>query len=121
MAGKIRRPGTVINKSSKSFKDFVVALDQTMDDIVATSEEDVRKITLGIWGNIVQATPKDTGRAQSGWIATVAKPSSFKPEPDKKTYALNPPEGLGKGSTTLGTSNFLINNVNYVIFLNQGC
>ena len=119
MAGKVRKPGTIINRTSKP-SGFAIAIGQTIDDIIATTEDDVRKITLGIWGNIVQATPKDTGRAQSGWIATVAKPSAFKPDPDKKRYALNQPKGLGRGSTQLGVDNFIINNVNYVIFLNQG-
>ena len=51
-------------------------VDDAIDDLVMSVNNDVRGVYLAGLSNIVKETPADTGRARNNWFLTVNAPSN---------------------------------------------
>lgn len=77
----------------------------------------VRLIALDLYSRITLRTPVDTGRARAGWALSVNAPSNWVP-----------PEGLGGvqpvqsdiSGFNLDQVIYIVNNVSYVVYLENG-
>lgn len=52
---------------SKSLSNFVLDLGKTPDRFLNQFEKNVKRATLQLYGNLIRATPVDTGLARSNW------------------------------------------------------
>jgi hypothetical protein len=124
MAGNIRKPESVIRRVTNVAKggSFAADLSKTFEDIVATEADQKRKMSLGIWGMVVEKTPVDTGRARNGWGITQYTPGTYVPPEGKKSYPKpkKPSAVSQKAKVTLQAPLFIFNNVNYIGHLNEG-
>lgn len=96
-------------------------------------EREVRKLTLRAWQALTSATPVDTGFARAGWSPSVGSPDPGPEKPDgsqrgprqaqaaalfsqngSKASSIASSYSLGQGTV------FIVNNVRYVRFLNEG-
>jgi len=73
-----------------------------------------RKIALEAYSELVARTPKDTGRAQTGWSVDT-RHGDYVPKAGEKTY-VPAPVSIPKNSDLI----VLYNNVEYIINLNEG-
>jgi len=91
----------------------------------------VRKVALAIDQAVVLGTPVDTGRARSNWQVSIDAPATGTVEPfakelpdkvgaaaDSGTFAINSAIAATKGFA--GGSIFIVNNLPYIIPLNEG-
>ena len=104
-------------------------------------EDVIRRVALQIFREVIQRTPVDTGRARAGWQVTINEPGTFVPSSTlsghQKTRATDEQRKIvgGQqraasnvfaqgpvdiGSFQAGDVVFIVNNVNYVIYLEQG-
>lgn len=91
-----------------------------------------RRLALGIENRIVLATPVDTGRARSNWIASLDKPATgvidaYAPDADEKPGQIGPNAAgaiAAADAVLLQTQDFpviyLSNNLPYIARLNDG-
>ena len=113
-----------------------------MDDLNKFVEQAVRKLVLRTWQALTTATPVKTGFARAGWI-----PTSGAPEPGPEESGASRAKGItkkereslarlqatalfskssqlvqtiAKGYTLKQGPVFIVNNVRYVVFLNEG-
>lgn len=94
--------------------DIQINLDGMTEDVAAMADKVQRKAALNLFGELIQTTPIDTGRARAGWSmdarnggdAPPLKSSSYRPKSPM------PPKGVP----------FIIiyNNVEYIVRLNEG-
>jgi len=79
-------------------------------------------VAMRIYVNLVMTTPVDTGRARSNWIATIGSPSNATRAAGSASAAIRSakqvfaPKSIPKEGATL----YITNNLDYVVFLNQG-
>lgn len=100
-------------------------LDGLTENVAVMSDKVQRKAALDLFGELIQTTPIDTGRARAGWSMDARKGSNA-PEDRKR------PKGWKKGDTPLypqpatpmppkGVPFIMIyNNVEYIVHLNDG-
>lgn len=100
-------------------------LDGLAENVAVMADKVQRKAALDLFGELIQTTPIDTGRARAGWSMD-ARQGSNVPEARKK------PKGWKKGDTPLyakpstpmppkGAPFIMIyNNVEYIVHLNDG-
>lgn len=105
--------------------DVTFNLDGLAENVAATADIVQRKAALDLFGELIQTTPIDTGRARAGWSMDIRQGANV-PEDRKK------PKGWKKGDTPLyprpatpmppkGAPYIMIyNNVEYIIHLNDG-
>lgn len=100
----------------------------------ATKEEADRALRAAIiktWGDIILATPVDTGRARGAWFITTGSPSRFRPNLIARAFSRVTGRGSisGKGPEyialntakgMLGKKWFLTNNMPYIETLEFG-
>jgi len=86
--------------------------------LVETVREDVFGLALDVHGNLVEATPVDTGHARINWTPTVAAPARGEIEGADPGSAVDPVVALGPASP--GDVMFITNNVPYIRRLNEG-
>jgi hypothetical protein len=86
--------------------------------LVETVREDVFGLALDVHGNLVEATPVDTGHARINWTPTVAAPARGEIEGADPSSAVDPVVALGPASP--GDIMFITNNVPYIRRLNEG-
>lgn len=97
-----------LNKAHKEFMRL------STDDIAKSLE----KVGFRFFQKLQTLTPRDTGRAQNGWIPVIDKPASeWKPETKLASYSLlSFPFGQVKFNSIIWISN----NVEYIEPLNEG-
>ena len=100
-------------------------LDGLAENVSVTADIVQRKAALDLFGELIQTTPIDTGRARAGWSMDIRHGGNV-PEDRKK------PKGWKKGDTPLyqrpatpmppkGAPFIMIyNNVEYIVYLNEG-
>ena len=100
-------------------------LDGLAENVAVMSDKVQRKAALDLFGELIQTTPIDTGRARAGWSMDIRQGANV-PEDRKK------PKGWKKGDTPLyqrpatpmppkGAPFIMIyNNVEYIVYLNEG-
>jgi hypothetical protein len=86
--------------------------------LVETVREDVLGLALEVHGNLVEATPVDTGHARVNWTPTVAAPARAEIEGADPSSAVDPVAAFGPASP--GDAMFITNNVPYIRRLNEG-
>jgi len=100
-------------------------LDGLTENVAVMADKVQRKAALDLFGELIQTTPIDTGRARAGWSMDARQGSNVPPERNK-------PPGWKKGDTPLypkpatpmppkGAPYIMIyNNVEYLFYLNEG-
>lgn len=92
-----------------------------MDDLITDLTDIQREITLACWTNIVSGRyPVDTGRSRAAWIATVGKPSLSAPAATKGRNSQKFPSTPSLDESDVDFPNYIVNNVDYTIYLNEG-
>lgn len=86
--------------------------------LVETVREDVFGLALEVHGNLVEATPVDTGHARINWTPTVGAPARAEVEGADPSSAVDPVAALGPASP--GDTMFITNNAPYIRELNGG-
>lgn len=105
---------------------FTLDLNKFIASTRIAADVAVRKIAFDLFSAIVKKTPVDTGRARSSWTVGVGYPNtSVAPETKRKRSAARATEKslsqLRKlARFKLGQSIYLLNNLDYVIFLEEG-
>lgn len=95
------------------FKADVAAFARLVDVNQATV---VKKIAMDLWTKITLKTPVDTGRARAGWGLSIGKPIVATPAVGKY-----PQPGMPNMSSIDGKQVvYILNNVDYVPFLESG-
>ena len=76
----------------------------------------VRKVAFDVWNDATKATPVDTGRARASWsISEEYANLAVKPE------GYSSPSGQGQVGAISGKKDVIIsNNVDYIVFLEEG-
>lgn len=88
-------------------------------DLERYAETFVRKILLVLFVDLVRMTPRDTGRAQNGWEASLESPSTMVPAEGGSHSAPGPP--LSEAARfRLGMIAWIVNNVSYIGVLDEG-
>lgn len=95
--------------------DFGRALDRVVDQFEVEADTVVRKAIIDTTEKIKKDTPRDTGRAAAGWIATSDQPSDHAPPPG--AYKLTPPKDPGEAATWMW---WIVNNLEYIQPLEDG-
>jgi hypothetical protein len=95
---------------------FSLDLSKFATKAMGNADKVVKKACFDIGSDIQKATPKDTGRAKTGWQWQVGSITAFKPPPG--TYA-SPPAPMVPGFA-LGDTLYLANNVEYIKVLEDG-
>lgn len=105
--------------------DVQFSLDGLAENVAVTADLVQRKAALDLFGELIQVTPVDTGRARAGWSMDIRHGGNA-PEDRKK------PKGWKNGDTPLyqrpstpmppkGAPFIMIyNNVEYIVYLNEG-
>lgn len=115
---------------AKDFAGLSNSISSLASKIVVNSDRRKRVTALAIDQNAVQETPVDEGRARSNWQVSVATPITTSIEAYSKgskgsTGASNASAAIAQAQTALagsveGQSVFIVNNLPYIIPLNQG-
>lgn len=105
---------------SRGGDDFFSRMTTLSTTIRAEVEGEVSKVALAIDSAVVLATPRDTGRAASNWLASRGAPR----------YAIvppleNPDDAIAEAAAAIsgyksGETIFIANNVPYIADLNKG-
>lgn len=77
-----------------------------------------KKVAFQFFGDLVKTTPRRTGRAQNGFMMTIGSPSSAVPSEGRASYPPAQPASLA--NLKLGDTVWEVNNVKYIVRLNQG-
>jgi len=107
--------------SAASVKDGA-SLQRTMDMAFKRLGEEARGVIVGVlagcFSQLQNDTPYDTGRAQAGWLMT-GDGSAVGFTPGKKEASYSPTEP-DEGSLVKSDLIYVVNNVEYVLFLEAG-
>jgi len=81
----------------------------------------VKKVTIDVFREIVQRTPVDTGLARCNWLLGI----SYRPGDTTDTAVKSGQPAINGammqlGSVAAGGVNYIVNNIGYVAFLEQG-
>lgn len=98
--------------------------DKAIDGVLANVEKGIRdevmaKVAMDTLRNFQRVTPRKTGRARAGWNTTVdSAPSEWAPDAGYKSYKVTSfnGENIIKFDSVINFSN----NVEYIVFLEQG-
>lgn len=109
------------------FSKRMSALGKTVQD---NADKLTRKTALVIDSTVVLATPVDTGRARSNWIATIGTPTdqireAYFPGKEKSTAGPNAQAAIDQAKAaitgyTAGKEIHITNNLDYIGSLNSG-
>ena len=82
--------------------------------VVGLQEKVIRKVAIDVQSGLDIATPVDTGRARSNWLASIGIPRTDTVESTGGSTPIN------FSGYKLGLSIFIANNLPYISRLNQG-
>lgn len=100
-------------------------LDGLAENVAVMSDKVQRKAALDLFGELIQTTPIDTGRARAGWSMDIQKGEDLPEHVDapkkwkkgKTPYYKRPTTPIPpKGATAI----YIFNNVEYIKHLNDG-
>lgn len=89
-------------------------LDGLSENVADMADKVQRKAALELFGELLQTTPIDTGRARAGWSMDVRQGSDVPPK-NQQTYSPKIPSVPQKAQFIV-----LYNNVEYIVRLNEG-
>lgn len=89
-------------------------------DLEKFAETFIRKILLVLFAALVRMTPRDTGRAQSGWMTGVQSAPKGVPPEGAGSYGPPDPPTSEAARFRLGMILWIVNNVNYIGVLDEG-
>lgn len=80
-----------------------------------------REIGMTVFQQISISTPVDTGRLRNGWMTSINVPSDYLPEEGKYSF----PDIMGRigqawANSTIEDVLYIVNNVPYGVYLNNG-
>lgn len=107
----------MLDKIYDNANDFAAALDNISKKFKVETSLVCRKAAVDLWGKVMEDNPKETSRCASGWILTPDMPSEFMPEEGMVIYST--PEAKDPGPAQSDVWH-LVNNVEYVSFLEDG-
>lgn len=107
----------MIDKLYDRADDFAAALGDLAKQFSAETSMVCRKASMDLWGKVMEDNPRDTSRSAAGWILTPDLPSEFMPEEGQPAYT--PPDAKDPGPAKSDVWH-LVNNVEYVSFLEDG-
>lgn len=112
------------------FKQFESNMRKRGQQVITSAAEAVKKVALVVDQRVVEATPVDTGKARSNWIASLNAPVTSTREPYSpgaggSTAAANAAAAIQQASTVISTAKpgdevWLSNSVPYIGDLNNG-
>ena len=89
-------------------------LDGLAENVAVTADIVQRKAALDLFGELIQTTPVDTGRARAGWSMDARKGQDV---PPLKASSYRPKSPVPpKGVPYI----MIYNNVEYLVYLNEG-
>ena len=89
-------------------------LDGLTESVAVMADKVQRKAALDLFGELIQTTPIDTGRARAGWSMDTRKGDDV---PPAKASSYRPKSPMPpKGAQFI----MLYNNVEYIVYLNEG-
>ena len=94
--------------------DIKINLDGLAENVAVMADKVQRKAALDLFGELIQTTPIDTGRARAGWSMDARKGEDV-PPPKASAYRPKnpvPPKGV--------PYIMVYNNVEYIVRLNEG-
>ena len=100
-------------------------LDGLTENVAVMADKVQRKAALELFGELLQTTPIDTGRARAGWGMDARQGSEVPPEKKKPAgwemgmtplYPMPPLKVPPKGASFI----MVYNNVEYIVPLNEG-
>jgi len=100
-----------------SARAFESALMEAVQDFQIEVNTVVRKSLVDLTSNVIRDTPRDTGRAAAGWSLTAGQPSNDAPPEGRSSYTVDSPQDPGNAANMVW---YLVNNVEYVEFLEDG-
>lgn len=111
----MRRPTVYIDTT-----EFDNAIDSVLANVEAgICDEVMTKVAMDTLRNFQRKTPRKTGRARAGWNTTVDEsPSEWKPDGGSKSYRLT--SFNGENNIKFDSVINFSNNVEYIIFLEEG-
>lgn len=111
-------------------KRFAIRMAALGDNVDRNAMKLVRKVALAVDATVVSATPVDTGRARSNWVAEIGKPAegtrdAYVPGEEGSTVGENTRAALNQAKTMIATYQtgdtiHLTNNLPYIGALNDG-
>lgn len=107
----------MLDKIYDNANDFAAALDKLAKQFNAERSLVCRQASVDLWKKVMKDNPKETVRCASGWILTPDLPSEFMPEEGKGHYTTPPAKDPGPAQSDVW---HLVNNVEYVSFLEDG-
>lgn len=89
-------------------------LDGLAENVAVMSDKVQRKAALDLFGELIQTTPIDTGRARAGWSMDARKGEDVPPLKASSYHPKSPvpPKGV--------PYIMIYNNVEYIVYLNEG-
>jgi hypothetical protein len=113
-----------------SFGDFSKRVKELGSTVEDNSGKLLRKVALAVDQTVVIATPVDTGRARSNWIANVGTSvngirEAYYPGKERSTAGPNAQAAIDQAKATIagasiGQEIHITNNLNYIGKLNDG-
>jgi len=100
-----------------SARAFENALMEAVEDFRIEVNTVVRKSLVDLASNVIQDTPRDTGRAAAGWSLTAGQPSNDAPPKGRSSYTVESPQDPGNAANMIW---YLVNNVEYIEPLEDG-
>lgn len=100
-------------------RQFEVRMKKLGSNVETNADKLMRKVALSVDSTLVSATPVDTGRARSNWVAELGGPAAFTNPPMSADEAMADAKAVieqYKG----GTDIHLTNNLPYIGALNDG-
>lgn len=100
-----------------SFADQIKKAKEKVDRIVTETH---RMTALAVYGEVVQGTPVDTGRAKSNWWMDLNSVSTTIREPDNSASADAQAQNVSEMDTNIDDTIYISNNLPYINLLNNG-
>lgn len=99
--------------------EFARRIDRLALRIEGNVDQTVRRVAIAVDQAVVLATPVDTGRARSNWIAQVGSPARRTVEPTSAQATISQAQAE-IGRREIGQDVYISNNLPYIERLNEG-
>jgi len=115
-----------VRQASEKIVSSASEFQKAMDAAFAKMAEDAKRVIIEIlieeFAQLQASTPVDTGRAQAGWlISSEGEAVSFSPKKNEETDSYEPQDASKiEGSLMKTDVVYVINNVEYVLYLEAG-
>lgn len=119
MAQEVRKASEVV---VAKHGDLQKAMNKAFSKIGELAKKVIVEVLIDEFSKLQAATPYDTGRAQAGWlISSEGEAIGFTPKRDEKTQSYKPQKAeQALGSLMKTDVIYVINNVEYILYLEAG-